>query len=220
MIDQKTLTFLEELSQNNNREWFQEHKPWYEESRKKFKSFVQQVRLDLMQRDGIEKTKVYRIYRDLRFTKDKTPYKTHFAANFTREGKYRRGSFYLQITSNEILVAGGFWGPNRDDLQFIREGILANADDLRSVLKSKEIHDRFGALTGNELKTAPRGYDRDHPDIDLLRKKQFLLQRKYPAEEFFNPDFHKQVASDFESMISVFQVLTDYLVYDGNGVER
>lgn len=220
MVDQKTLEFLEALSQNNNREWFQEHKSWYEKSRTDFKAFVQEVRLELIQRDGIEKTKVYRIYRDLRFTKDKTPYKTHFAAHFTREGKYRRGGFYLHISSNEILVAGGFWGPNRDDLQFIREGILADADDLREALSTKEVRVRFGGLSGNELKTAPRGYDREHPDIDLLRKKQFLLQRRYPTSEVLKPEFHHQVVSDFESMIPVFQVLTDYLVFDGNGVER
>lgn len=220
MIDQNTLDFLKELKENNNRDWFQEHKSWYEESRKDFKSFVQKVRLELIQRDGIEKTKVYRIYRDLRFTKDKTPYKTHFAAHFTRAGKYRRGGFYLQVSSDEILVAGGFWGPNRDDLQFIREGIVAHADDLRAVLNQQEVVDRFGGLTGDELKTAPRGYDRDHPNIDLLRKKQFILQRKYPVAEALQPEFYKKAASDFEAMIPVFDVVTDYLVYDGNGVER
>lgn len=220
MIDRETINFLKELRLNNNREWFKEHKSWYETSRQDFKSFVKHVKLDLMQSDEIEKTKVYRIYRDLRFTKDKTPYKIHFAVHFTRKGKYRRGGFYLQISAAEILIAGGFWGPNKDDLKYIREGILADANPIRKALESKDIQERFDGLTGEELKTAPRGYDREHPDIDLLRKKQFLLIRKYPANKVLEKDFHQLVATDFKSMIPVFQVLTDYLVYDGNGVER
>ncbi len=176
MIDQNTLDFLKELNRNNNREWFQEHKDWYETSRHDFKSFVRQVRLELSRVDEIEKTKVYRIYRDLRFSKDKTPYKNHFAAHFTRKGMYRRGGFYMQVSSEEALVAGGFWGPSRDDIQYIREGVIANPEPLRAALSAANIHDRFGGLTGDELKTAPRGYDKEHTDIDLLRKKQFLLE--------------------------------------------
>lgn len=220
MIDQNTLDFLKELKTNNNREWFQENKDWYETSRQDFKAFVHKVRLGLNKVDEIEKTKVYRIYRDLRFTKDKTPYKNHFAAHFTRKGKYRRGGFYVQISSEEVLVAGGFWGPGRDDLQYIREGVLTNPEPLRDALAIEIMKDRFGGLTGDELKTAPRGVDKEHPDIDLLRKKQFLLEKRYPLKSALTKTFPDQVTSDFEAMIPVFQVITEYLVYDGNGVER
>jgi len=220
MINQETINFLKELTLNNNRDWFQEHKSWYETAKNEFKSFVQQVKSELSEMDKIEKAKVYRIYRDLRFTKDKTPYKTHFSAQFMRKGKHRRGGFYMQISEAEVLVAGGFWGPDKNDLQYIREGILADAEPLREAFKNKEIRNRFGGLTGEELKTAPRGYDREHPDIDLLRKKQFLLMRKYQVDKVFEKNFHSQVATDFATMIPVFQVLTDYLVYDGNGVDR
>jgi len=220
MIDQKSLDFLYELNRNNHREWFQEHRDWYETSRQDFEDFVRQVRLELAKVDEIEKTKVYRIYRDLRFTKDKTPYKTHFAAHFTRKGVYRRGGFYMQISYDEVLIAGGFWGPSREDIQYIREGILENPEPLRDALATPNIKDRFGGLTGEELKTAPRGVDKEHPHIDLLRKKQFLLERRYPLKRVLEKGFPAQVASDFEAMIPVFQVITDYLVYDGNGVER
>lgn len=220
MIDKHTISFLEHLEQNNDRDWFQEHKNWYEDSRDNFKAFVQNVRKQLMRVDEIEKVKIYRIYRDLRFTTDKTPYKTHFAAHFTRKGKHRRGGFYLQISPKEIFVGGGFWNPNKDDLGYIREGIANDAIPLREALANQEITTRFQELSGSELKTAPRGVDRDHPHIDLLRKKQYTLVRKYPVQAVYQKDFDAQVAADFMAMIPVFQVLTEYLVYDLNGVER
>lgn len=220
MIDQYTIQFLAQLAVNNDREWFNDNRSWYEESLKDFKNFVQDVRKELLKTDEIEKTKIYRIYRDLRFTADKTPYKTHFAAHFTRKGKYRRGGFYLQISAREAMVAGGFWNPNRDDLGFIREGIANDPDPFRKALNHKEISERFGGLSGEELKTAPRGIDRDHPQIDLLRKKQFLLHRSYPPETLFHQEAPKKLAADYTAMIPVFQALTEYLVYDLNGVER
>jgi len=215
-----TLSFLENLEQNNNRDWFQAHKSWYDKSRHDFSGFVQQIASELHSADEIEKTKIYRIYRDLRFSKDKTPYKTHLAAHFTRKGKYRRGGFYLQVSASEVFVGGGFWGPSRDDLKFIRKGILSDPEPLRDALAQKTIIDRFGTLHGDELKTAPQGIDREHPDIDLLRKKQFTLVRSYPSHQVTKPEFYTEVAADFIAMIPVFQVFTEYLVYDNNGVER
>src|SRR5699024_7225027 len=171
MIDQHVIQFLKDISENNNREWFQEHKSVYQETHDQFRLFIQDLRSALMAFDEIEMTKVYRFYRDLRFSKDKTPYKTHYAAHFTRKGKHRRGGFYFQLSAQEAMVAGGFWKPERDDLLYIREGIVAEADLLRKVAESEEVIRRFGGLSGDELRTSPRGFDRDHPDIDLLRKK-------------------------------------------------
>ena len=220
MINQDTLDFLAELKRHNDRDWFKEHRDWYERSLDNFKIFIQEIRIRLDGVDSIEKTKIYRIYRDIRFSKDKTPYKTHFAANFKRAGKIRRGGFYVQISPEKVIVAGGFWGPNKDDLRFMREGIMADASNFRQALGDKEVKKRFGQLKGDELKTAPRGYDRDHPDMDLIRKKQYLLVREYNGVKALDKDFHIQVARDLEAMIPVFDVLTEYLVYDGNGVER
>lgn len=220
MITSQTIDFLSDIAQNNNREWFQENKDIYQKTYDQFKEFVGNLRIAMNEYDEIERSKVYRFYRDLRFTKDKTPYKTHYAAHLTRNGKYRRGGFYFQISAQEAMVAGGFWKPNRDDLLYIRQGIMGDADLLRQALNRPDIIDRFGTLQGDELITAPRGFDREHPDIDLLRKKQFLLIRSYPAKAALEDDFHQKVAQDFHAMIPVFDVITDFLVYDGNGVER
>lgn len=220
MIKSDTIQFLEDLSRHNNRDWFNEHKDRYLETHQHFKSFTNNVRAALSEFDKIEKTKIYRIYRDLRFTKDKTPYKTYYAAHFTRKGKYRRGGFYLEISPKGAWIGGGFWNPKREDLQYIREGIVADAAILREVLESEEVISRFGGLTGEELKTAPRGFDKEHPDIDLLRKKQFLLHRSYPVAEVLKEKFYVAAAEDFAAMIPVFQILTEFLIYDGNGEER
>lgn len=220
MIQEQTITFLKQLEHNNDRDWFQKHKTWYQDSLEDFKHFASDVGKELMRSDEIERMKVYRIYRDLRFTADKTPYKTHFAAYFTRKGKYRRGGFYLEISAREVLVAGGFWNPHKDDLNYIRLGIAHDPDPLRAALAHSSVVSRFGSLAGTELKTAPKGMDRNHPQIDLLRKKQFLLVRTYSHEVAFHDDFHRSVASDFVAMMPVFQAFTEYLVYDLNGVER
>jgi len=220
MLQQQTINFLKELEQNNYREWFQDHKPWYQESLADFKNFASKVGQELMKSDEIDRMTVYRIYRDLRFSTDKTPYKNHFSAHFARKGKYRRGGLYLEVFSKEVLVAGGFWNPHKDDLRFIREGIAVDPEALRNTLAHPEVESRFGHLEGDELKTAPKGYDRDHPQIDLLRKKQFLLTRIYSHQTAGKKDFYKSVASDFTAMIPVFQIFTEYLVYDLNGEER
>ncbi len=220
MIRQETINFLANLRKNNNREWFQENKRQYEAGLENFKSFVEAVRLELNKVDKISKAKVYRIYRDLRFTKDKTPYKRHFAAHFTRAGKYRRGGFYIQVSPDNSMVGGGFWKPNREDLRFIRDGIISDAEPLRSALSKPELKKRFGGLKGKELKTGPRGYDKKHPAIDLLKKKQFLLSCNYSLKVVLGKDFYKRVVKDFELMLPVFQAMTEYLVYDGNGIER
>lgn len=219
-IEQQTIEFLQDLADHNHREWFQDHKAVFKDTHQNFKNFVAAVRGQLKEFDEIEKTKVYRIYRDLRFSKDKTPYKTYYSAHFTRQGKFRRGGFYMEISGTEALIAGGFWKPESTDLQYFREGIARDADALRQALEKEHVKVRFDGLSGAELKTAPRGVDRDHPEIDLLRKKQFLLIRRHNLEQVLQKDFYKEVAADFQAMIPVLDVLTDYLVYDGNGEER
>src|SRR5690606_40765915 len=97
---------------------------------------------------------------------------------FTRKGKYRRGGFYLHVSPSEVFVGGRVWNPDKNDIQYIRNGIMSDPERLRRALSDKEVTRRFGTLSGDELKTAPKGVDRDHEDIDLLRKKQFTLTKR------------------------------------------
>lgn len=219
-LQTSTIEFLQDLSMNNNREWFQANKPQYEAALNNFKSFVGSVEVLLQEKDVIEKTKIFRIYRDVRFSKDKTPYKNNFSAGFTRAGKHRRGGFYLMLEPGQFYVAGGFWNPETKDLKYIRDGIDADAEDLKAAISDKEFLKRFKTIEGDELKSAPRGYSKDHPEIDLLRKKQFLVSQTFTVSELIQSDFKKEVVDCFVAMIPMFDAIRDMLLFDGNGEER
>lgn len=220
MIKNSTTNFLKKLSLNNNREWFHDHKKEYDIALEDFKMLVRNVTTRLNEIDEIEKAKVFRIYRDIRFSKDKTPYKTNFSASFSRLGKYRRGGFFISISPVECFVAGGFWKPNKDDLKFIRDGIASDVDPLKNAIESKEFVERFGLLLGDKVKTSPRGFAKDHPNINFLRYKQFLMKHAYDLSEVLQEKFIDEIVTDFKAMLPIFDVIRDYLVLDGNGEER
>ena len=113
-LDLNTFEFLEKLQENNNREWFSENKVWYEKAIKEVKAFFGELNVNLQKHDQIENSKMMRIYRDVRFSIDKTPYKTHFANSFSRLGKELRGGYFIRIKPGASLVAGGFWDPNKE----------------------------------------------------------------------------------------------------------
>ena len=217
-IDKSTLTFLKELKQNNNRDWFATHKTRFSEEQTKIKTFHHAIMEGLNTHDCIEKYKLYRIYRDLRFSKDKTPYQPHFAAAFSRCGAALRGTYYLRIRPGESFLAGGFWEPNKDDILRIRKEFEIDASPLREILKANDFQKVFGGeLQGNSLKTAPRGFDKRHPDIDLIRKKGFVAVRKFTDKEVLAQDFLGTVLYSFKTLRPFFDYMTEVLTTDLNG---
>ncbi len=126
------------------------------------------------------KKSVFRIYRDVRFSKDKSPYKTHFSGSLKRATKQLRGSYYFHLEPGPCFVGGGFWGPEPDDLNFIRLYLALNPAPLRKILKSKSFKSNFGELQGEKLVNVPKGFEKDHPAADLLRYKQFLISKQIP----------------------------------------
>ncbi len=219
-LSKKSLDFLKDLSQNNDRNWFAEHKARYQQAQAEFKAFMSEVHDELNKIDVIEKMKIFRIYRDVRFSKNKAPYKTNFSGGFSREGKMRRGGYFFSFENGESFVGGGFWGPESKDLKYIRDGILREEDAYRSLLASKEIQEHFGGLTGEELKTAPRGFDKNHSAVDLIRKKQFLLTKQYDENVVTSSDFKDILVDSFTKMKPYFDFMTELLVFDENGIER
>ncbi|RZM27697.1 MAG: DUF2461 domain-containing protein, partial [Pedobacter sp.] len=159
MIYPSSLEFLKTLKANNNREWFAIHKDRYLAELELIEGFADELLNGLNTHDVIEtlsgKKSLYRIYRDTRFSKDKIPYKTHWSGSFKRATKYRRGGYYFHVEPGNTFVAGGFWGPNPDDLKLIRESIAFDAEPLRAILKSPEFISSFGELRGDQLKTTP-----------------------------------------------------------------
>lgn len=216
-IHKETFDFLKSIRENNNRDWFNENKPKYELAKDNAKAFATALMEELNKHDHIEGLKVYRIYRDVRFSKDKTPYKTSIGCGFTRATEKLRGGCYLNIEPGNTFVGGGFWGPNAQDLKRIRNEFLVNAEPFRKILSSKSFKKYFGTLGGEELKTAPKGFDKEHPNIDLIRKKQFLIGRDFSEKEVLSKDFLKECNDTFKAMRPFFDFMSETLTTNENG---
>lgn len=219
---QTTLSFLSKLAENNNRQWFQANVASYEAAHEEMITFADQLLKEMNTYDVIEtpsgKKSLFRIYRDVRFSNDKTPYKTYWAGRMKRSGADRRGGYYYHIGPDEAYVMGGFFGPNAHDLLHFRSQIAQDADPLRSIIKSKSFKSTFGELLGEKLKTAPKGFEKDHPDIDLLRYKHYIIRHDFTSEQVRDPHFSKMMANSFHEMRPFLDCMTEMITTDLNGI--
>jgi uncharacterized protein (TIGR02453 family) len=221
-IQKSTFEFLKDLSKHNNRNWFNKKKERYLEELQHMIVFADHL-LKLMQtHDELENTSgkstLFRIYKDVRFSKDKSPYKTSWSGAFRRASKKRRGGYYFHIEPGNSYAAGGFFSPNADDLKRIRQDIDRNAEDWNKVLKNKKISGTFGKIRGETLITAPQGYAKDHPAIELLRHKSFVLKHNFTDKEVLSPDFPKKLNQTFKNLRPFFDYMSDVLTTDLNGI--
>src|SRR5690606_28499528 len=159
-VSNKTLKFLGNLKNNNDREWLEANRAAYEEALGEARAFFESVRENLEAHDEVGDLKMFRIYRDVRFSKDKTPYKTHFAASFPRTGSHLRGGYYIHIQPGGSFLATGFWNPEKDDLLRIRKELEMDAAEFRKAIGDKGLKAHWGELQGDRVKTAPKGFDR------------------------------------------------------------
>ena len=209
---------MTDLRHNNNREWFNTHKERYQTVHEQFKAFAADLLDAMSHHDEIEKMRTHRIYRDIRFSKDKPPYKQHFSGGLKRATKWRRGGYYFHVEPGNSFAGGGFWGPNSADLKRIRVEIAADDRPLRKILTSAAFKKHFGQLEGDTLKTAPQGFAKDHPAVDLLRYKQFLLIHRFSDQEVLAANFGHQLNMAFRAMRPFFNYMSDVLTTDENGV--
>ena len=217
-FEKSNFQYLKDLQNNNNREWFTEHKPTFLKHQKNLKELFLDMQLDLEEHDEIDKMKIYRIYRDVRFSKDKTPYNPRFAVSFSRLGKQLRGGYFLQIKPGETLLGGGFWQPEKDDLYRLRKEIEQDAFEFREILENKDFVKYFGGkFGGDELKSAPRGFNKEHKDIDLLRKKGFIAIRSFTDKEVLSPNFLEELDKSFKALRPFFNLFSDVLTTNLNG---
>jgi uncharacterized protein (TIGR02453 family) len=221
-IKKDSINFLKDLSKNNNRDWFNEHKERYVEAHDNIIAFADALLVEMNKHDHIEtasgKKSVYRIYKDVRFAKDKTPYNTHWSASFKRATKKLRGGYYFRIEPGNSLLACGFWGPDPDDLKRIRQDIDVNYPAWRNMLADKTLAETFDAMFGSQVGSAPRGYAKDHPAIDLLRYKQFIFSCKFTDNEVCSPDFLYNLDTRFKKLRSFLDFMSEVLTTDANGV--
>ncbi len=221
-IEKSTLNFLNRLSKNNNREWFNEHKEKYLAAHENIIAFAASLLTEMQKHDKIEtlsgKDSLMRIYRDTRFSKDKTPYKKYFAGRFKRATKKLRGGYYFQIGPGKSLAAGGFFAPSPQDLLRTRKDIDLNFADWKKMLAHKSLLKTFKEMKGEKIATAPKGFSKDNPAIDLLNHKQFYFERKFSDEEVLDVNFLKELNQTFKNLRPYFDYMSDVLTTDLNGV--
>lgn len=217
-----TFQFLKDLRLNNDRDWFAKNKPRYETARAETVAFAETLMDKMSHHDDLVKMSgkqsLFRIYRDVRFSKNKLPYKAHFSGQMKRATKWLRGGYYFHLEPENVFLAGGFWAPEREDLKRIREELATDPQLLRDIINHKDFQKTFGGLTGDQLKTAPRGFAKDHPSIDLLRYKQFIAVQKFANEEVFQSDFADKLINGFLKMRPFFNYMSEVLTTDANGV--
>jgi uncharacterized protein (TIGR02453 family) len=221
-LDKSCFEYLNQLSKNNNREWFNANKNEFIAIQNKIEVFADAVLVNLNKHDNIEtisgKKSMHRIYRDIRFSKDKTPYKNNWSGGFTRATQNLRGGYYYHIEPNNTIIAGGFWDPSPTDLASMRQEILYEESSLRKILNNKHFIFNFETLKGDQLKLSPKGFDPQHSSVDLLRYKQYLLIRKFTNKEVLADNFLLEVNNCYKAMRPFFNFMSTALSSDHNGL--
>src|SRR5215470_2162054 len=203
----EALTFFRNLKKNNKREWFQPRKEIYDE---KVKSPMLELVTAIMQKladfapDYVSDPNkaIYRIYRDTRFSKDKTPYKTHIAAVFKPRSleKHAGAGFYFSVSPEEIEVGGGVYMPPPEHLSAIRGYMAEHYEEFRDILAVRNVRKLFGEMTGESASRIPKGFPSDHPAEDLLRRKQYLLFEALDASLATTPKLYWELIGRFEAL--------------------
>lgn len=217
-----SLEFLRKLAKHNDRDWFNAHKEQFLQEQEAIIRFSDALLHEMNAHDVIEtaggKQALLRIYRDTRFSKEKTPYNPRWAGYYKRATKLRRGSYYFHIAPGNSFVEGGFWGPEPHDLKRIRDEFAYDAKPFRKILASKIFRETFGTLKGEQVKTSPKGFSADDPAIDLIRYKQFLLVRKFSDKEVLDKNFLREVNATFRKMRPFLDYMSEVLTTDVNGI--
>jgi uncharacterized protein (TIGR02453 family) len=218
-IEQLTLDFLSDLKYHNEREWFLKNRKRYDDAKKNFESFVQAVIDRISEFDpilkGLEvKSCTYRINRDIRFSNDKTIYKTHLGAFIVRGGKKngdRYAGYYVHVEpDNNSMIAGGAYIPPMQWLTAIREKIDERGDAFIKIIKSKDFCDFFGEIEGEKLKSAPKGYSRDNKYIEFLKLKSFLISKMISDKDITSKECFDYIIRASRTMKPLNDFLSDY----------
>jgi uncharacterized protein (TIGR02453 family) len=217
-IKKTTLDFLNGLKHNNNREWFLKSQSEYKEAKNNFESFVQDLINEVIVFDpimkGLEvKNCIFRINRDVRFSNDKSPYKTNFGAFIVRGGKKNGDKFagyYFHIEPGGSMIAGGAYMPPLPWLSSIREIISDEPEKFLEIINDNNFIKYFNSIQGEKLKKAPKGYPADHPQIELLKFKSFLAMNEVPDNEVLKPGYFEHVVNVLKAMKPLNDFLNNY----------
>jgi uncharacterized protein (TIGR02453 family) len=200
------MAFLEDLKNNNNRDWFQANKARYEEAKSEFETIVTEVIKGISNFDsdiGLLKPKdcVFRIYRDVRFSKNKDPYKINMGAAFSKGGrKSRHAGYYLHIEPGNSFIGGGKWQPEPDVLKSIRYEIFHSPNEFKKIIEDKNFVKKFGEMSGDKLKRPPKGFPQEFEEIELIKFKSYIAGASIPENQITQPKFTPFVVDAFQQM--------------------
>jgi uncharacterized protein (TIGR02453 family) len=198
------LNFLIHLKLNNERNWFKENEKFYQSAKTEFTDFIDSLIPVLKSIDDtidVESSKecLFRIYRDVRFSKNKEPYKTNFGAFIAKGGrKTVNAGYYIHFEPDQSFIGGGIYMPQPNYLKAIRTNIYNDPDSFKKILNEKKFKDLFGGIEGEKLKTAPKGFPKDFPDLDLIKNKHFVVSKKVSNEFWLSGDLVQKVADIFK----------------------
>jgi len=204
--------FLRKLKKNNKREWFQPRKEIFDEKVKapmlELTTAVMMALADFAPGHVSDPNKaIFRIYRDTRFSNDKTPYKSHIAASFPRRGGCKTSGYYFSVSAEEIEVGGGVYMPSPEDLRAIRGYLAHHHEEFRGITAAREVKRLYGDMTGDTLTRTPKGFEPDHPAADLLRMKQFLLFRTLDVSLATTPKLYRELVRHFQAVTPFLEFL-------------
>lgn len=225
MLHPDTFPFLRELRQNNTREWFQTHRPAYDIVKSGMDDLIGALIQKIGQFENLAGLGVkncnYRLARDVRFTHDKTPYKTWLSASFAEGGrKANRMDYYLHIRPDgESFLGGGMYAPTAEQLARYRQEVDYNAAELRAIIEAPDFVANFGQAEGTQLKTTPKGYPKDHPELDLLRRTQLFYMHRFPDKQVMTTDFADRV-TDRGRALKPFLDFMNGVLYEESQLKR
>ena len=210
----ETLRFLRALKRNNRREWFEAHRGDYEQYvRQPMTAIVERLAVDLRafapELVASPKVSMYRIYRDTRFSDNKTPYKTHVAAVFPTRGleKHQGAGLYFHVSPDEVWIGGGMYMPQPPQLHSVREHIAGHFKQLRAIVESPGFRKHLGTLEGDKLKRVPRGFAAEHPAAEYLKFKHFVAGAELPSTLATSPAFYTTLLTTFRQVVRLTRFL-------------
>lgn len=208
-----SLKFLEALAANNSKEWMDANRNWYQEAKEIFIHFtdhlIQGMQPFAPEVSGLKgKDCIFRINRDVRFSQNKSPYKTNFGAAISEGGRHSDNpSYYFHLQPHDSFTGGGIYMPGGEMLKKIRQEVDYNPEELKNITEGKGFREVFGEIKGEKLKTAPKGYPKDHPNIEFLKLKSFIVMKRLTDEDVTSEGFGEQVIEYFRIM----KPFNDYL---------
>jgi uncharacterized protein (TIGR02453 family) len=209
IITKETFHFLNQIKLNNNRPWFEKNRTVYEKARSEYLGFVTKLLNGIRKLESIPEKEpgkyIQRIYRDIRFSKDKTPYKSHFSSIIERGPENRKCPLYIQIQPGRSMMGGGIWDPTAETLKMVRQEIDYNSAALKRIINAKDFLNYFGRISGSKLTRPPKGYEADNPQIEILKFKQLYVERSFEDDLVLSPQLIPEILRSYKAALPFFR---------------